>query len=69
MLPIVKEIKRLPIFTPTKWQTVLLRNYGLVANAKLAQVLRTDEQTILTEAKRLGIEKIVYNEKWIKYGY
>ena len=69
MLPEVKKIKDLPIFTPTKWQTVLLRNYGLVTNAKLAEVLRTDEQTIITEANRLGIEKIAYNEKWLERGY
>ncbi len=69
MLPKIIKIKELPIFTPTKWQTVLLRNYGLVKNSKLASVLRTDEQTIYNEAVRLGIEKIAYDQRWIKSGY
>ena len=69
MLPVVKKINELPIFTPTKWQTVLLRNYGIVSSVKLAQILRTDEETIYAEAKRLGIEKIAYSEKWLECGY
>ena len=69
MLPIIKRIKELPIFTPTKWQTVLLRNYGLVSVEKLAEVLKTDKDTIFLEVKRLGLENIVYNEQWLKGGY
>ena len=69
MLPKIIKIKELPIYTPTKWQTVLLRNYGLVENSKLASLLKTDAETIYNEAKRLGIEKIEYNKEWLTSGY
>lgn len=39
MLPIVKRVKELEYSTPQKWQTVLLRNFGLVENRLLARVL------------------------------
>ena len=69
MLPEVKKVKPLMFFTPQKWQTVLLRNYGLVPTATIASVLGTDVDTIEREAKRLGIEKINYSPKWKKQGY
>lgn len=69
MLPIVKKVKKLDIFTPTAWQTVLLRNYGLVTNEKLAAVLGTDAETVKNEAERLGIGKIKYDPRWKKLGY
>lgn len=69
MLPEIRKMKPLPYFTPQKWQTVLLRNYGLVDNKTIASVLGTDEETILAEAVRLGIDKIPYNPKWKKNGY
>lgn len=58
MLPIVKRVKELEYSTPQKWQTALHRNFGLVENRLLARVLKTDEETLLSEAKRLGIERI-----------
>ena len=64
-----RKIKELPIFTPTKWQTVLLRNYGLVSSERLARVLKTDVETLEREAKRLGLDGISYNEKWLQQGY
>ena len=69
MLPIVKNVKKLDFFTPASWQTVLLRNFGLVSNQKLAEVLGTDTETVLREAERLGIEKIEYDSNWKKLGY
>ena len=69
MLPEIRKIKPLPYFTPQKWQTVLLRNYGIVDNKTLAAVLGTDEETIYKEALRLGIDAIQYNPKWKKQGY
>lgn len=69
MLPELKKIKPLAYFTPQKWQTVLLRNYGLVDNKTIASVLGTDEKTIVREANRLGINKIKFNSKWKKQGY
>lgn len=70
MLPkIDKTLPPLPTFTPQKWQTVILRNYGLVSSKTLASVLKTSEQTIINEAKRLGLEKIKFNPDWKKLGY
>lgn len=69
MLPEIRKIKPLMYFTPKKWQTVILRNYGLVANDRIASVLGTDTATIEREAERLGIAKIPFNPKWKKYGY
>ena len=69
MLPTIKNVKRLDLFTPTAWQTVLLRNFGLVSDQKLAEVLRTDAETVRREASRLGIERIKYDPNWKKLGY
>ncbi len=69
MLPEIKKVKPLMFFTPQKWQTVLLRNYGLVKTSTIASVLGTDVDTIEKEAKRLGIEKINYSLKWKRQGY
>ena len=69
MLPTIKNVKRLELFTPAAWQTVLLRNFGLVTDKKLAEVLRTDMATIRREAERLGIGGIKYDPNWKKLGY
>ena len=69
MLPEIRQIKPLPFFTPQKWQTVLLRNYGLVPTGRLAAVLETDEETLQAEAARLGIAAIPYDERWGTLGY
>ena len=69
MLPTIKSVKRLDHFTPTAWQTVLLRNYGLVKSEKLSEVLGTDTETVIREAERLGIGAIKYDPNWKKLGY
>jgi hypothetical protein len=69
MLLELKKMKPLPFYTPTKWQTVILRNYGLVEIERLALVLKTDANTIKEEAKRLGLDKIKFCSKWKKTGY
>ena len=69
MLPTVKNVKELEYSTPQKWQTVLLRNFGLVDTALLASVLGTDKETLLIEAKRLGIDAIKYDARWRSLGY
>ena len=69
MLPTIKKTKELEYSTPQKWQTVLLRNFGLVSDEKLAEVLYTDAATVRREAERLGIEKIKYDPNWRRLGY
>ncbi len=69
MLPEIKDIKSLPFFTPTRWQTVILRNYGLIPTERIAAVLQTDGRTVEREAARLGLEGMVYDGAWQKNGY
>ena len=69
MLPAIKKMKELEYSTPQKWQTVLLRNFGLVENSLLARVLGMDEETLARETERLGIERIKYDARWKKLGY
>lgn len=64
-----KKINIPPVPFATDWQAVIFRNYGMVKNSALASVLKTDEQTIVKEAERLGLEGIVYNPKWKEKGY
>lgn len=53
----------------TEWQRVVFRNYGLVANKNLAIALKTDEKTIIEEAKRLGLKDVEFNADWVKKGF
>ncbi|MGI6713600.1 MAG: hypothetical protein ACOX3K_00850 [Bacilli bacterium] len=69
MLPPLKKIDELVWLTPKKFQIVILRNFGYVANDVLADILDTDEKTIINEAKRLGLGKVRYNENFIHQGY
>ncbi len=69
MLPEIRDVTPLPYFTPQKWQTVLLRNYGLVETARLAAALEADEATLTREAARLGLERIPYDPDWKRLGY
>ncbi len=69
MLPKIKRIKELPHFLPQKWQTVILRNYGMVNSNILAEVLETDCDTIEREARRLNLSGIKYDPEFITRGY
>lgn len=69
MLPEIRKTKPLDIFTPQKWQTFILRNYGLVTKEKMAEVLGTDAQTVEREAKRLGLDGVKYSKRWMELGY
>ena len=69
MLPEIRKVKNLPCFTPTVWQTFLLRNWGMISLDKFASILKTTPETILKEGNRLGLGKISYNPDWQKKGY
>ncbi len=58
------EVNNLDIFTPTKWQTVILRNFGLVKTKNIAKILKCTPRRVDIEARRLGIEKIQYDGVW-----
>ena len=53
----------------TDWQAVIFRNFGTVSVSALAKVLKTDEKTVETEAKRLGLEGMTYDPAWKDKGY
>lgn len=69
MLPEVKHIKQLDVFTPQRWQTFILRNWGMVSVDKLAKILKTNPETIKREASRLGLKDVCYNPMWATNGY
>ena len=54
---------------PTKWQSVIFRNYGLVPTQQIAQTLSCSEEIVLAEAARLGLSQVAYNPKWTEKGY
>lgn len=54
---------------PTAWQQVVYRNFGTVENARLANVLRMDEETLVLQAKKMGLEQISYNPDWLTKGF
>ena len=68
MLETVK-VNNLDIFTPTKWQTVILRNYGLVETKNIAKILKCTARRVEIEAARLGIDKIQYSSLWREKSY
>ena len=69
MLPEIKHVKNLPFFTPTLWQTFLLRNWGMVSVDKFAKILKTTPGIVKEEGERLGLSSIPYNSDWSKKGY
>ena len=64
-----RKVDDLKISTPTKWQTVILRNYGLVKTENIAKVLKCTSKRVEIEASRLGIENIQYNSLWREKSY
>ena len=68
LLPI-KQVNIPPHPFATDWQAVIFRNYGTVSLSALAQVLKTDEKTIETEANRLGLNGVAYDSVWKDKGY
>lgn len=69
MLPIIKKVKLPTLTMPTAWQTVIFRNYGYVPTERIADALGCDEQTVHTEAARLGIVDHGYQERFAHSGH
>jgi metal-dependent amidase/aminoacylase/carboxypeptidase family protein len=69
MLPAEKVCVEEPQVFPTRWQTVIFRNYGYVSVDKIAEVLGCDEETVRFEAARLGLGDAAYSSLWEKKGY
>ncbi len=51
------------------WQKVIFLNYGTVKTENIARVLKTDAQTVILEAKAMGLDQIVYDPNWQTKGY
>ena len=61
MLPEVRKVPlELSIF-PKPFQTVIFRNYGMVATERIARVLSCDVKTVEEEAARLGLAEVSYD--------
>lgn len=69
MLPKIAQKKLQDESFPCLWQAVLFRNYGMVRLDRLARVLECDENTLQTEALRLGLDNVIYDKQWEEAGY
>lgn len=68
-LPPLKKIDYSLNHFPSDWQAVIFRNWKLVPAQRLAKILCTDEQTVIKEALKLGLENSEYNEDWLSKGF
>jgi len=70
-LPVGSSPKPLPLpHFPTVFQAVIWRNWELVPVQRLAKVLNTDESTILSLAKEMGLPLPPnVNPRWLERGY
>lgn len=59
-------------YFPTLHQTVIWRNWNMVTTSRLAEVLKTTEEKILTAAAEMGISKNISSDQehlWLERGY
>ncbi len=68
-LPEIRDVKPLYNFFPTDWQRVLFRSYGMVPDARLAEILHMNTVQVAEEAARLGLRPRACNPVWEKRGY
>ncbi len=55
---------------PTRWQTFLWRNWGLVPEKKLADILQTAPENLKSAAEDMGLPpETEVNPMWISHGY
>ena len=69
MLPKIKRLPPQKLVFPQAWQTVIFRNYGVVSTDKLAKTLGCNEETIVKEACRLGLDGVGFNPVWEQRGF
>ena len=53
----------------TNWQKIILINYGVIDNFRIAKVLNTTEEIIQKEANLLGIDSFIFNSDFLKKGF
>ena len=54
---------------PTLWQSVILKNYGKVQTEKIAKIINCDEQTVIKNAKDLGLNGVEFSPLWVEKGF
>ena len=69
MLPEIKKVTTKPNVFQTTWQAVIFRNYGLVPNDVLANLLDCDIKTLQSEALRLGLKNVTATSNFNKKSY
>lgn len=69
MLPEIKKIKLERENFPTRWQTVIYRNYRRVPSENIAKVLSCTASDVEREAARLGLRTGNYDPAWLERGY
>ena len=55
MLPVEKEVRLFEDNFPTKWQTVIFRNYGFVPAERIASVLNWNNNKGLNKNEKISI--------------
>lgn len=53
----------------TSWQKVIYINYGTVPVENIAKVIKTDVETVVNNAEKLGLSKIQYDKNWVEKGF
>lgn len=69
MLPEIKKVKMPSLTLPTAWQTVIFRNFGYVKSENIADVLGCSPETVVLEARRMGLCELDLSEDFERYGY
>ena len=69
MLPEIKKVTTRPNVFEATWQAVIFRNYGLVPNDVLANLLDCDIKTLQSEALRLGLKNVTATSNFNKKSY
>lgn len=69
MLPPIKQVVPQWEIFPTRWQTVIFRNYRMIPTARLASVLSCSEGQVHIEAERLGLRHGEADPRWLTEGY
>lgn len=54
---------------PTRWQTVIFRNYRMISADVIAAVLECTAEDVEREAARMGLRTGEYNPEWMEKGF
>ncbi|MBQ8552428.1 MAG: hypothetical protein IJ428_07050 [Clostridia bacterium] len=69
MLPEIKKVTPERNNFPTRWQTVIFRNYRMAPTANIAKVLGCTSAEVEREALRMGLRAGTIDPAWLTKGY